>query len=262
MLISLVQERRKANVLNVPSVLVNNNGSARVSSKEFQPTTNITAFGGGAGGGQTQESFNDYVDAGITMEISPSISARNFLRLSISLQVSTFIGAVSGSVPPPKTERTIETTVNVPDGDTMVIGGIIIDNTQQTKTQVPFLGDIPILGHLFKRQSDSQDRTALYFFVTPHIMSDLEFADLYEISYQKKQEAADAIGAGRIRQVDPGFGKDDTPYGLSGFDVPIYSSPGRGEVDPADVGLDDQARQNRLLEEAKKKDEQGGEDGR
>ena len=250
-LLSLVQERRKANVLNVPSVLVNNNGTAKVSSKEFQPTTNITAFGGGVGGGQTQESFNEYVDAGITMEISPSISARNFLRLTVYLQISTFLGAVSGPIPPGKTERTIETTVNVPDGDTMVIGGIIIDNTQQTTNQVPLLGDIPLLGYLFKRRSDSQDRTALYFFVTPHIMSDLEFADLYEISYKKKQEAADAIGAGRIRQIDPTFGKEDTPYGLEGFDVPIYSSPERGEVDPADVGLNDPQRQNQVLEAAR-----------
>jgi hypothetical protein len=151
------------------------------------------------------------------------------------------------------TERTIDTVINVPDGDTMVIGGIVVDNVQDTSRQVPLLGDIPILGRLFRRDADSQDRTALYFFVTPHIMSDLEFADLAQYSYQKKLEAADTIGADRVRQVDPRFGAKENPIDLRGFDVPLYTSPKRGEVDAENVGLDNPMRKNELLEEQKKK---------
>ncbi len=252
-LISLLQERRKADVLNVPSVLVNDNGFAKVETKELQPTTQITATGGVSG--QTQENFEEYVDAGITMEISPSISARNYLRLDIYLKVSTFIGVPQGAIPPAKTERTNETVINVPDGDTMVIGGIVIDNKQDTTRQVPLLGDIPIIGHLFRRDNSSQDRTALYFFVTPHIMRDLEFADLAQYSYAKKLEAADTIGADRVRQVDPRFGADQSPIDLRGFDVPLYTSPERGEVDPASVGLEGPIRKNELIEEQKGKEE-------
>src|SRR5205823_4006816 len=117
----------------------------KVTSKDQEPTTTITATGGLQG--QTQQNFKEYVDAGITMEISPSISASHYLRLNCSLEVSNFIGAVTlGAIPPPKTTRTIVTTINVPDGDTMVIGGIITDNKSRTKNSVPFLGDIPILG--------------------------------------------------------------------------------------------------------------------
>jgi hypothetical protein len=79
-LISALQERRDTNVLNVPSVLVNNNGSAQVESKDAQPTTQITATGGVSG--QTQENFREYVEAGITLDISPTISASRYLRLS------------------------------------------------------------------------------------------------------------------------------------------------------------------------------------
>ncbi|MFN0243122.1 MAG: secretin N-terminal domain-containing protein [Planctomycetota bacterium] len=247
-LIAALKTRRDTNVLNVPSVLVNNNGSAKVTSKDQQPTTTITANGGSGIGGQTQESFNQYVEAGITMQISPTISASRYLRLRVSLEVSTFLGTVSGSIPPPKITRTIETTVNVPDGDTMVIGGIITDNKGHTRQGIPFLSDLPILGYLFRRDSDSLDRTTLYFFVTPHIMQDKDFADLAEVSYQKKLDAADSIGADRIRVIDPRFGKDARGVDLRGFEVPLYRSPVRGEVEGDAVGIDS-ARANELLQQ-------------
>jgi len=235
-LVSALQTRRDTNVLNVPSVLVNNNKSAKVISKDEQPTTTITATGGL--NGQTQENFNEYVEAGITLEISPTISASRYLRLNISLEVSTFIGAVSGAIPPPKVTRTINTQVNVPDGDTMVVGGIITDNLGKTKSSVPWLGDIPILGYLFSDTSESQNKTTLYFFVTPHIMRDRDFADLAEYSFKRKLEAADTIGADRIRVVDPTFGREKEGVDMRGFEVPLYRGPQRGEVQDGDVGLD------------------------
>jgi len=241
MLVALVEEKRNSDVLNVPSVLVNNNSVARVSTLDEQPTTQITATGGGVGAGQTQENFNDYVDAGITMEISPSISASRYLRLDVYLEVSTFIGAVQGSIPPPRVTRTIETQINVPDGSTMVIGGIVVDNESTTRTQVPWIGDIPILGRLFSRETGTRDRTVLYFFVTPHILKDTEFADLAEISYEKKLEAAREIGIERLRKIDPTFGMSSeaagSSVGLEGFDLPLYTPPQRGETAGDQVGL-------------------------
>ncbi|MFT5051879.1 MAG: general secretion pathway protein D [Chlamydiales bacterium] len=248
-MLQLLEERRNSNVLNVPSVLVNNNGSATVTSIEEQPTTTVT-LGGGVGASGTQENFNEFVEAGITMQISPSISASNYLRLNIYLEVSNFLGSVQGSIPPPRTTRTISTSVNVPDGDTMVIGGIIIDNRTETRAQIPWLGDLPLIGRLFGRKTQSLDRTALYFFVTPHIMRDTEFADLAEISYRKKLEAADTIGADRIRVIDPRFGAKNSDLDLGGFDIPLYTSPKRGEVNRDDVGLDP-IELNSLIEDAK-----------
>jgi general secretion pathway protein D len=247
-LLKALQSRRDTNVLNVPSVLVNNNGNAKVVSKDEQPTTTITATGGV--GNQTQENFKEYVDAGITLQISPTISASRFLRLKISLEVSNFLGAVSGAIPPPKTTRTIDTTVNVPDGATMVVGGIITDNKGKTREAVPFLGEIPILGFLFRNDSDSLSRTTLYFFVTPHIMRDSDFADLAEASYRKKLEAADTIGADRLRVIDPAFGHEGERLDLQSFEVPLYKSPAKGEVSQDAVGIDP-ARMNELLKNAK-----------
>jgi general secretion pathway protein D len=238
MLLSLVEQKSNSNVLNVPSVLVNNNGSAKVEALESQPTTQITNTGTVGG---TQENFNGYQDAGITMQISPSISASRYLRLDIFLNVSTFQGSFSGPIPPPKVERSVETTVNVPDGDTMVIGGIVIDNRSEDTDQVPGLGDLPIVGRLFRRDSDTQNRTALYFFVTPHILQDADFADLAEISYRRKLEAADTIGLDRMRLIESDFGtqEDAGSVDLEGFDLPLYQRPTVGEeVDAAEIGKD------------------------
>ncbi|MBL8857386.1 MAG: hypothetical protein JNL28_02620 [Planctomycetes bacterium] len=235
-LINALKTRRDTNVLNVPSVLVNNNKSAKVTSKDEQPTTTITATGGV--GNQTQTNFKEYVEAGITMEISPTISASHYLRLMVSLEVSNFLGSVSGAIPPPRTTRTIQTTINVPDGDTMVIGGIITDNKGSERRSIPFFGDLPIIGALFGSNSTSGSKTTLYFFVTPHIMRDHDFADLAEYSYKRKLAAADAIGATRIRVIDPTFGRETTGVDMRGFEVPLYRGPERGEVKDSAIGLD------------------------
>ena len=234
-MIVALKGRTDTNVLNIPSVLVTNNGSATVKTLDEQPTTQITATGVG---GQTQQNFNDYQKAGITMEISPSISASGYLRLQVSLEVATFQGQPSGAIPPPRITRTINTQVNVPNGDTMVVGGIIVDNKVRQRSMVPWLGDIPLLGALFRRDQDSDNRTTLYFFVTPHILRDANFADLSEMSYKVKLNAAENIEADRVRMVDPNFGRNKGAVDLEGFDVPMFRSPKAGETTPDMVGTD------------------------
>ncbi|MFT4647685.1 MAG: general secretion pathway protein D [Glaciecola sp.] len=233
MFVAAMAETRNSNVLNVPSVLVNNNVEARVETKEEQPTTTITQTGTAGG---TQENFNQYEEAGITMVISPSISGSNYLRLKVELEISNFIGSVQGAIPPPRSTRILQTEVTVPDGDTMVIGGIIVDNRSETTSKVPYLGDLPLLGRLFRRDSTSGTRTTLYFFVTPHILDDTEFADLAKFSYTRKMEAANTIGIDRMQIIDPKFGKNRGIIDLDGFDIPLYQSPKRGEVDSASIG--------------------------
>ena len=244
-LLAAAMESENANILNVPSVLVNNNGNAKVVTLEQQPTTQVTATGVG---GQTQENFSGYQEAGITLEISPSISASRYLRLSITLIVSNFTGLQrsTGTIPPPRITREMTTTVNVPDGDTMVIGGVISDVSRETREGVPWLADIPLLGALFRRDTYSNIRTTLYFFATPHILRDRDFADMAEISYRKKLEAAEVIGGDRVRVIDPDFGAGRSAIDFEGFEVPLYRSPERGEVDGESVGLDPQQRQEML----------------
>jgi general secretion pathway protein D len=245
LLLSAAARTTGANVLNVPSVLVNNNGSATVTTKDEFPTT-TTTFGGTTG--TQQDSFNGFQEAGITLEISPSISASRYLRLDISLVVSNFVGSFQegSNVPPPRVTREMKTTVNVPDGDTMVIGGVISDSEQDTREGVPWLMDIPLLGALFRHDSDTNTRTTLYFFVTPHILRDPDFADLSEISYQKKLNAAEIMGKRRVRMIDPDFGADDGAVDFGSFQVPLYRPVERGEVQPDELGIDPLRREELL----------------
>ncbi len=234
-LIQALEEDRNSNVLSKPSILVRNNGGAFVETKDEQPTTNLTTSGASVSG-FAQETFGGYQEAGITLSISPTISASAYLRLNISLQISNFLGTVSGPIPPPRLTRLVQTTVNVPDGATMVLGGIIVDNLVEAEEKIPFLGDLPVLGPLFRATEETKERTSLYFFVTPHIMRDREFADLADYSYQKKLEAADSIGTDRIRLIDENFGVEND--GIPGFDVPLYQGPSSGEVDEGEIGID------------------------
>jgi general secretion pathway protein D len=253
LLLSAAQRTTGANVLNVPSVLVNNNGSARVVTLDQQPTTQVTASGAG---NQTQENFAGYQDAGITLEISPSISASRYLRLDISLIVSNFTGSFSSAstIPPPRVTREMKTTVNVPDGDTMVIGGVISDTEQKTRIGMPWLADLPLVGALFRRDSDTNSRTTLYFFVTPHILRDPDFADLSEISYQKKLSAAEIMGKDRVRMVDPDFGASDSVIDFGSFQVPLYRAEESGEIEAGELGIDP-LRGQELLRESREGDE-------
>ncbi|MEO0649900.1 MAG: type II and III secretion system protein, partial [Planctomycetota bacterium] len=238
-LVRLLKTRDNANVLSVPSILVNNNGSATVSTLDETPFTQVTAFGGAGAGGQTQENFQGYQEAGITLTISPSISASRYLRLGVELEVSNFLGTTTAAnIPPPRVTRTLQTTVNMPDGDTMVIGGVITNNTTSERTQLPWLGDIPILGALFRRDQETQNKRTLYFFVTPHILADEDFADLARVSYQKKLDASEVIGAERLRIIDPDFGIADDEEALGGFEIPLYTRPPAGEISSEQAGID------------------------
>jgi len=126
-----------------------------------------------------------------------------------------------------------------------VIGGIQQDNSLKQKQSVPILGDIPIVSWFFSARNDSNKRTSLYFFVTPHILSDIEFADLQSLSYQRKLDARAYIGDDRMRLVDPKFkpiqpgtGPGGAPSYDSGiFEIPLYRSPRAGEVAPSEIGV-------------------------
>ena len=110
----------------------------------------------------------EYRDVGVILNITPHINEEDFIRLKISQQVTK---VTSGSSSTPTTlKRTAKTTVVVKDNETIVIGGLVGDSTDEFTYKVPFFGDIPILGWLFKTKSSTREKTNLYVFLTPHIV--------------------------------------------------------------------------------------------
>ncbi|MCB9920144.1 MAG: hypothetical protein H6832_17215 [Planctomycetes bacterium] len=235
--VNALKSDTQSNVLSIPSVLVNNNEDATITSKDSFPTTQSQA-----GNVTTQTNFGGYQDAGIDLKISPSISEGNYVKLNLRLEVSKFTGSFdsTAAVPPPKTIRTIETVVTMPSGSTMVFGGVIEDQSSETNDGIPLLKDIPLLGALFRSTETTKRKTNLYFFLTPHILSDEDFADLEEMTYRKKLEAARYIGNRRLKVLDPNWrgqddGKLEDPLStiedldrLGGFDIPTYQRPPSG----------------------------------
>lgn len=230
--LSAIKSTGDANVLSLPSVLVNDNEEAVISSTDERPTFNVNQ-----GVNSDQTSFDEFQEAGITLNISPSISAGNYLRLAIRLEVSTFTEPEGN--PPPRATREIETSVTLPDGHTMVVGGIVADDERTSRDAVPWLGELPLFGWLFRQDFQQGNQTNLYAFITPHIIAD-DFANLDELSYLKKKEM-EALN-GKIGIVDPDWDRDrpDTRVldaGLAGvFDLPSYAPPPSGEMREEEAG--------------------------
>jgi general secretion pathway protein D len=117
---------------------------------------------------QTSIDYQDY-DAGITLDITPHISSGDLLRLDIVLTRSDF-GTITGDKPPDTQLSDIDTTVTIPDGSTIILGGLIKLNQSKGGTKVPLLGDLPLIGGLFRSASNSDLQRSMYVFVKAEII--------------------------------------------------------------------------------------------
>jgi type II secretory pathway component GspD/PulD (secretin) len=115
-------------------------------------------------------------DVGILLKVIPSVgSDKKTINLSLIPEVSEAVAdgfSYTGDVTLPKfTSRNLSTTIVVSSGDTVVLGGLIKESRTKTKTKVPILGDVPLLGVFFKKNSDNIERKNLLIFVTAKILS-------------------------------------------------------------------------------------------
>jgi general secretion pathway protein D len=219
-----VATQNDSNILSLPSILTNDNEEATVTAEDSVPFTQTNQ-----GQNSDSTSFGGSQDAGITLKISPTISAGGYLRLNIDLKVSAFTGTASDpSLPPPSLNRNIVTNVTIPDGHTMIFGGVITDDQRRQEDKVPILGDLPIIGFLFRNSNDSSRKTNLYFFLTPHIIAD-DFATLDELTSKHKAEAQ-KLG-GKVEMLNRFFETEDPRAQQVGeawlekyYELPAYAS--------------------------------------
>jgi general secretion pathway protein D len=174
-IINALKRDADTRILSSPQILVDDNEEAEIVSVDQQPTTTSTQ----TSGNPIQESFGGYEEAGTTLFVTPSISEGGYMRLLYEVELSNFVGVGSGGVPPPKQVRNIRSnSVTIPGDTTIVVGGIKVDAKSSTVVKVPLLGDIPLIGHLFRDTNKSNATTRLYVFITPRIMRDVNFTDL------------------------------------------------------------------------------------
>jgi type II secretory pathway component GspD/PulD (secretin) len=167
----------RAKVLSAPRVLVNDNATGTLSSVSESPFTSVNASNTVA-----TTSFAGYASAGTTVALTPHISQDDYLRMAYSLTLSSFSGATGGSVPPPRQTNTVNSEVVIPDGYTIVVGGLKREDTSDTVSKVPLLGDIPGLGYLFSNLTKSKKESCLFVFIRPLILRDDQFKDLKYLS--------------------------------------------------------------------------------
>jgi len=184
----------KLNVLSRPSVLTRNNQEAYIQIGESVPYVTTTRYVTG----QTEPvNTVDYRDTGIILQVTPHITAEGLVEMVIdgNTGISTTdwtrpIQVTANVFQYPITQRLVNTTVIVPDGMTVVIGGLMTDKKTETIRKIPILGDIPWLGAAFRRTIESKEKTELIIFLTPHVVDKTARLEALSVAETKKAELA------------------------------------------------------------------------
>ena len=169
--IRALQETGKLNILSRPYILTRNNQTATITVGSQVPfATGETTSNVGT------QTTTEYRDIGIILEVTPSINPEGLVNMTVKPEISSITGEtvqISERLNLPIfATRTSETKVAIKDGQTIVIGGLMQDEVHDNVSKVPLLGDIPLLGNLFKRTIKSKDKTELLIFLTPHVAPD------------------------------------------------------------------------------------------
>ncbi len=173
------------------NLLTTDNEEAEIVIGEQRPFLRQAQDTPSGGVVSTVRSF-EFKDTGITLRIVPQISQGRTVRLKLAQEVTAFVsesevGAVT------TTKRSAKTTVIVDDNQTIVIGGLISNENNEAKTQVPCLGNIPLFGWAFKQTSATKRKTNLLIFLTPHIVTSPDDIDRVTTHERQRSEQAPAI---------------------------------------------------------------------
>jgi general secretion pathway protein D len=188
-ILKALQSNGTLNVLSTPNIMTTDNKEAEIFVGEnvpFLAQSNLSSTG------LAQQSV-DRKDTGITLKIKPQISAGEYVKLDIYQEISAVKDTKGNAVDITTTKRSAKTSVVVKDTDTVIIGGLIQDQDQETVNKVPFLGDIPLLGWFFKTKSVKRQKTNLMIMLTPRIIK--EASDLADIATTRKNSFKEAIKA-------------------------------------------------------------------
>jgi len=209
-----LQTTTNVNVLSTPHILTLENEEAEIQVGKRRPYstlgvgsglgniagllggltggTNAGALGGLAGlgglGGLGGNGGVQYVDIDLTLKIKPTVNASDFVRMEIEQSIDDIDGLGVGDAPI-TSKRKVSNVVEVRDGQAVVIGGLIRDQESETVSKVPFLGDIPLLGLLFRKTTKTVEKRNLIMIIVPHVIKDP--SDLKRLHEQRMKEYRD-----------------------------------------------------------------------
>ena len=175
------------NVLSTPTIMTSDNKEAEIFVGQNVPLvtqSNLTSTG------LAQQSI-ERKDVGIDLKITPQITEGDYLKLDIYQEISAVTANKGQATDLVTTKRSAKTSVVVRDKDTVVIGGLIQDQDTQTVNKIPILGDIPLLGWLFKTKSTERNKINLMILLTPRIIKSAD--DMEQVSNQLKNKFEKAM---------------------------------------------------------------------
>jgi len=188
-ILQALQRESGVNILSTPYIVTSNHRKALVVVGENRPFVTQSRI---------TESVDpitptviqgfEYKDVGITLEITPHVSQGGMVRLEVNSEFTKLIDDVAtASLNTPVTaKRKAQTVVTMASGATVVIGGLIRDDMMRTQKKVPLLGDMPLLGPLFRSQRDRSQKTNLLIFITPQVMTTQE--QLQQMTEAKRRQ--------------------------------------------------------------------------
>jgi general secretion pathway protein D len=151
-------------IVSRPRIAAQSGSTAKIITGDALPILTAITLSGVNGVSQQVQ----YVNVGVTLQIAPRVSGDGFVSSHVFCVVSSVTGFSQGY--PTISQREAETSTTVRDGDSFVIGGLTQDTDITSRSKVPILGDIPILGQAFRTDKDSRSKTELYIVVTPRIV--------------------------------------------------------------------------------------------
>ncbi|MBH1970956.1 type II secretion system protein GspD [Moraxellaceae bacterium AER2_44_116] len=172
-LIQALSTLSNANLLSTPSIMTIDNQEAKIVVGQNVPFITGSTSSSGSG---TSNPFTtiERKDVGITLKVIPHIGDGGTVKLEVEQEVSSVVPSVAGvnSADLITNKRSIKTTILADDGQTIVLGGLIQDDSSQSVSEVPLLSKIPVLGHLFRSKSHSKTKRNLLVFLQPLIVRD------------------------------------------------------------------------------------------
>lgn len=184
--LSFLNQSGDTKVVSEPRMVTLDNQKATIDVGLLYPIVNVSASTANTTGG----SQISYTNLTVNLDVTPRIAANNFIELKVQQGVlrlgPQFVSTVAGqdNAVDSFLTRSLDTTVLIPSGNTLVMGGLIQDEKRNSSTKVPLLGDIPGLGLLFRKEGKEMDRQNLTIFITPTVVKDTDFTPT-ETTYLK-----------------------------------------------------------------------------
>jgi general secretion pathway protein D len=158
-------------VVSSPQLMVLNNQTATLQVGDRVPIATEQAVGIVTSTSAIVNTIQ-YQDTGVILKVTPRVNRGGMVMMDISQEVSEVSSTTSSSIDSPTIqERKISSSVSVPDGETIALGGLIMDNRTKSKSGLPFLQQIPVLGNLFGDTGDKYTRTEMMVLITPHVIN-------------------------------------------------------------------------------------------